>query len=69
MGSGPHPNVPYGIPKPPPRVFVPVSPTDVDENGMAKPNVAYRVTPFFWLISSLAYAGLLMWAFQAARKR
>jgi hypothetical protein len=72
MGSGPHPKVPYGIPSSPPHGSLGVDLANsgpLAEDEISKPTVAYRVTPLFWLISSLVYAGLLVWAFQAIRKK
>jgi len=65
MGSGPHPNVPYGIPPPPPRLSL--SPAEL--NAMDRPAALVRVYPIEWMILSVAYASVLIWAVQTIRKK
>jgi hypothetical protein len=56
MGSGPHPNVPYGLPA--------ATPHDLS-------NVAASafITPILWTAVFLISSGLLLWGLQARGKK
>jgi hypothetical protein len=54
MGSGPHPNLPYGLP--PPSM----------QNSMA--TASFWATPLFWLTLYVAIAAFLVWILRMFRK-